>query len=230
MTVRVLLIGLDGATFRVLDPLMRDGEMPFLRGLVESGARSELRSVIPALTPPAKPRFSGCRSTVTGAPNSSASCAVASVLALSTTRISCTGSLCCSRLSMHARVSETPLKQGMTTEHFMPLSSALRRAKKNCPASSRTPGSGMGCYPSSWVSGLRQRLGRFAGDDCQLATSCRPDRRPTPDGWISPIQSVSVVSSPHSSLQIHVRCASAERALGSRWLLASDVSLICMVG
>jgi predicted AlkP superfamily phosphohydrolase/phosphomutase len=53
VTVRVLLIGLDGATFRVLDPLMRDGEMPFLRGLVESGARAELRSVIPALTPPA---------------------------------------------------------------------------------------------------------------------------------------------------------------------------------
>jgi hypothetical protein len=28
---RVLLVGLDGATFSVLDPLMADGTMPFLR-------------------------------------------------------------------------------------------------------------------------------------------------------------------------------------------------------
>lgn len=50
---RTVLIGLDGATFTILDPLMRDGVMPFLRGLAESGARAELRTIIPALTPPA---------------------------------------------------------------------------------------------------------------------------------------------------------------------------------
>ena len=50
---RCLLIGLDGATFSVLDPLMEDGVMPFLKRFVASGARGELRSGIPPLTPPA---------------------------------------------------------------------------------------------------------------------------------------------------------------------------------
>jgi len=53
MNTKVLLIGLDGATFSILDPLMRDGVMPFLRDLTSSGARAELTSVIPPLTPPA---------------------------------------------------------------------------------------------------------------------------------------------------------------------------------
>jgi predicted AlkP superfamily phosphohydrolase/phosphomutase len=50
--VRALLIGLDGATFSVLDPLMTRGVMPSLRELVARGARAPLRSVLPPLTPP----------------------------------------------------------------------------------------------------------------------------------------------------------------------------------
>lgn len=53
MTPPVLLIGLDGATFSILDPLMEQGVMPFLKQLIASGTRSELASVIPPLTPPA---------------------------------------------------------------------------------------------------------------------------------------------------------------------------------
>ena len=53
MKDRTLLIGLDGATFSILDPLMKDGIMPFLKEFVASGARAELRSVIPPITPPA---------------------------------------------------------------------------------------------------------------------------------------------------------------------------------
>lgn len=53
MITKTVLIGLDGATFSVLDALMDDGVMPFLRSVVESGVRAELRSVVPALTPPA---------------------------------------------------------------------------------------------------------------------------------------------------------------------------------
>ena len=51
MSKRTLLIGLDGATFDILDPLMRDGVMPFLKTFIETGVRAELRTVIPALTP-----------------------------------------------------------------------------------------------------------------------------------------------------------------------------------
>lgn len=50
---RTVLIGLDGATFTILDPLMNDGVMPFLRSLADAGARADLRTIIPALTPPA---------------------------------------------------------------------------------------------------------------------------------------------------------------------------------
>jgi predicted AlkP superfamily phosphohydrolase/phosphomutase len=48
-----LLIGLDGATFRLLDPLMADGVMPFLRGFIRRGVRASLTSTINPVTPPA---------------------------------------------------------------------------------------------------------------------------------------------------------------------------------
>lgn len=53
MSGRTVLLGLDGATFAVLGPLMQEGVMPFLSEFVASGASGELQSVIPALTPPA---------------------------------------------------------------------------------------------------------------------------------------------------------------------------------
>jgi len=55
---RTLLIGLDGATFHVLDPLTREipGEgvvMPFMARVFAEGARARLRSTPNPLTPPA---------------------------------------------------------------------------------------------------------------------------------------------------------------------------------
>jgi predicted AlkP superfamily phosphohydrolase/phosphomutase len=49
----VLLIGLDGATFDILNPLMDAGAMPVLRELIGGGVHATLRSTVPALTPPA---------------------------------------------------------------------------------------------------------------------------------------------------------------------------------
>ena len=48
-----VLLGLDGATFRILDPLMEDGVMPFLKSFAQSGVRAELLSTPNPLTPPA---------------------------------------------------------------------------------------------------------------------------------------------------------------------------------
>ncbi|WP_165071122.1 alkaline phosphatase family protein [Paludisphaera rhizosphaerae] len=53
MKPKTILIGLDGATFKVLDRLMADGVTPFLRDLAADGVRATLRSVVPPLTPPA---------------------------------------------------------------------------------------------------------------------------------------------------------------------------------
>jgi predicted AlkP superfamily phosphohydrolase/phosphomutase len=50
---RTVLIGLDGATWSILDPYMDRGLMPFLRELTARGTRAPLRSIVPALTPPA---------------------------------------------------------------------------------------------------------------------------------------------------------------------------------
>ncbi len=53
MSGRTFLIGLDGATFDVLDPMMQEGIMPALRQFMGGGVRASLRTVVPALTPPA---------------------------------------------------------------------------------------------------------------------------------------------------------------------------------
>jgi predicted AlkP superfamily phosphohydrolase/phosphomutase len=50
---RTLLIGLDGATFTVLDALLESGHMPFLKDIMARGAHAELASTILPLTPPA---------------------------------------------------------------------------------------------------------------------------------------------------------------------------------
>lgn len=49
---RVLVIGLDGATFRVLTPLVEMGMLPNLRRLVVEGAKGILTSTLPPTTPP----------------------------------------------------------------------------------------------------------------------------------------------------------------------------------
>ena len=47
---RVLILGLDGATWDVLAPLVADGTMPNLGSLLERGVRSDLVSLIPPVT------------------------------------------------------------------------------------------------------------------------------------------------------------------------------------
>jgi predicted AlkP superfamily phosphohydrolase/phosphomutase len=54
---RVLLIGLDGATFDVLGPLMDEGRMPNLKALMDEGASGILESTKPPITPAAWTTF-----------------------------------------------------------------------------------------------------------------------------------------------------------------------------
>jgi len=51
MRGRVLLIGLDGADWETLDRAMRAGQLPHLARLVREGARADLRSYDPMLSP-----------------------------------------------------------------------------------------------------------------------------------------------------------------------------------
>lgn len=50
-SVKVLLVGIDGATFRVLDPLLAAGEAPSFKALIERGSRGVLRSENPMASP-----------------------------------------------------------------------------------------------------------------------------------------------------------------------------------
>lgn len=50
---KVLMIGLDGATFSILKPLMDDGVMPFLKRFIAEGVHGDLMSTRNPLTPPA---------------------------------------------------------------------------------------------------------------------------------------------------------------------------------
>jgi len=53
MTDKVLLIGLDGATWAFLQPLMNDGALPHLKAITEGGTWGPLASTNPPTTPPA---------------------------------------------------------------------------------------------------------------------------------------------------------------------------------
>lgn len=55
--LRVLVLGLDGGTWDVLDVMMSRGLMPNLSSLVENGLRADLTSTIPPMTPPAWASF-----------------------------------------------------------------------------------------------------------------------------------------------------------------------------
>ncbi len=48
-----MVIGLDGATFDVLDPLFAEGKLPNLARLRDEGASGVLTSILPAISPPA---------------------------------------------------------------------------------------------------------------------------------------------------------------------------------
>ncbi|SFQ20681.1 Predicted phosphohydrolase or phosphomutase, AlkP superfamily [Roseivivax halotolerans] len=53
MSQRVLMIGLDGATFTLLKPLSEQGVLPFLTSLIRNGTVAHLMSTRNPLTPPA---------------------------------------------------------------------------------------------------------------------------------------------------------------------------------
>lgn len=53
MIDKTMLIGLDGATFSILNPLMEQGIMPFLKQLMASGVSGKLLSTVPPNTPAA---------------------------------------------------------------------------------------------------------------------------------------------------------------------------------
>jgi predicted AlkP superfamily phosphohydrolase/phosphomutase len=55
--VRALVIGLDGATWSVLEPWAVAGRLPNLRALMARGTWGTLRSTVPALTMPAWSTF-----------------------------------------------------------------------------------------------------------------------------------------------------------------------------
>jgi predicted AlkP superfamily phosphohydrolase/phosphomutase len=52
-TRRFLILGLDGGTFDLLDPLMAAGDLPFLQSMAQDGVKAPLTSVYPAKTIPA---------------------------------------------------------------------------------------------------------------------------------------------------------------------------------
>lgn len=54
---KVAVIGLDGATWRILDPLIEDGKLPFFQKLKEEGVCGELETTTPPVTASAWPSF-----------------------------------------------------------------------------------------------------------------------------------------------------------------------------
>ena len=61
MAPRLIVLGWDSATFDVVDPLISEGRLPTLKGLIERGSRAPLRSTWPPMTDSAwTSAFTGC--------------------------------------------------------------------------------------------------------------------------------------------------------------------------
>lgn len=54
---KIVVLGLDGATWKLLDPVMKRGYMPTLASLVKKGTRATLKSTYPAMTAPSWTTF-----------------------------------------------------------------------------------------------------------------------------------------------------------------------------
>lgn len=54
---RILIIGLDGATFDIINPMVKAGRLPVIGGLMRQGAHGPLISTVPPVTPPAWATF-----------------------------------------------------------------------------------------------------------------------------------------------------------------------------
>ena len=50
---RVLVLGLDGVPWSLLDPWLHEGRLPHLARLIARGGRGDLRSTVPYVTAPA---------------------------------------------------------------------------------------------------------------------------------------------------------------------------------
>lgn len=55
--LRLLVVGLDGATFDVIQPLINSGELPNMAALINEGSHGNLESTIPPFSPPAWTSF-----------------------------------------------------------------------------------------------------------------------------------------------------------------------------
>jgi len=67
MSEKVVVIGLDGATWNLLDPWLSQGKLPTFGRLIKSGIKATLKSTIPSTTCPALPSlFTGVNPGNTG--------------------------------------------------------------------------------------------------------------------------------------------------------------------
>ncbi len=59
--MKLLIIGIDGATFNLINPWIEEGHLPNLKRLVQEGTSGNLASTLPPVTSPAWPTFmTGC--------------------------------------------------------------------------------------------------------------------------------------------------------------------------
>lgn len=55
MSKRVIVVGIDGGTWKIIDPLVKEGKLPHLERIMKEGVKSALTTTIPSQTVPAWP-------------------------------------------------------------------------------------------------------------------------------------------------------------------------------
>jgi predicted AlkP superfamily phosphohydrolase/phosphomutase len=53
MKTKLAILGIDGATFDIIRPMIAEGELPYIARVLAEGGSSDLESTSPPITPPA---------------------------------------------------------------------------------------------------------------------------------------------------------------------------------
>jgi len=148
--MKLLIVGLDGATFDLIKPWADAGHLPYLQGLMADGIHRNLASTLPPVTSPAWPTFmTGCNPGKHG---------VFDFIQPSGTEFSLVNAGQIKQPVIWQRLSDAGFRVGVLN---VPVTYPPRPLNGFMISGILSPKSGQICYPADLISRYQDRLGPY---------------------------------------------------------------------